>query len=178
MQFQYVTINQLHKSQDAPVPYPRMFYSEQKCAHFCSESSILGYGTGAFWDLWIRSIHFLQNTQINIIIPAAELTLNSLRLRQNGCHFPDDILKCIFLDENVWISIKISFKFVPNGPINNISALVEIMAWRWPGEKPLSEPMMVSLLMHICVVRPQWVNGVKSPVASMLFTDLDITLMT
>ena len=43
-------------------------------------------------------------------------------------------------------------------PINNISALVQIMAWRRPGDKPLSEPMMVSLLTHICVTRPQWVN--------------------
>ena len=32
------------------------------------------------------------------------------------------------------------------------------MAWRWPGDKPLSEPMMVNLLTHICVTRPQWVN--------------------
>ena len=33
------------------VPYPRMLRSEQKCAHFCSEWSIVGYGAGAFWDL-------------------------------------------------------------------------------------------------------------------------------
>ena len=33
------------------------------------------------------------------------------------------------------------------------------MAWRRPGDKPLSEPMMVSLSTHICVTRPQWVNG-------------------
>ena len=32
------------------------------------------------------------------------------------------------------------------------------MAWRRPGDKPLSEPMMASLLTHICVTRPQWVN--------------------
>ena len=32
------------------------------------------------------------------------------------------------------------------------------MAWRLPGDKPLSEPMMVSLLTHICVIRPQWIN--------------------
>ena len=31
-----------------------------------------------------------------------------------------------------------------------------IMAWRRPRDKPLSEPMMVYLLMHICVTRPQW----------------------
>ena len=46
-------------------------------------------------------------------------------------------------NENIWISIKISPKFVPKGPINNIPALVQIMAWRRPGDKPLSEPMMV-----------------------------------
>ena len=61
-------------------------------------------------------------------------------------------------NENVWISIKISLKFVPRGPINNIPALVQIMAWRRQGDKPLSEPMMVILLTHICVTRPQWVN--------------------
>ena len=49
-------MDQFHKSQNAPVPYPKMLHSEQKCAHFCSEWSILGYGTGAFWDIWIRAI--------------------------------------------------------------------------------------------------------------------------
>ena len=84
---------------------------------------------------------------------------NSLRPRPNRRHFADDILKCIFLNENVWISIKISLKFVPKGPINNIPALVQIMAWRRPGDKPLSEPMMVRLPTHICVTRPQWVKA-------------------
>ena len=44
-------IDQFHKFNNAPVPYPAMFHSEQKCAFFCSEWSIVGYGTGAFWDL-------------------------------------------------------------------------------------------------------------------------------
>ena len=56
------------------------------------------------------------------------------------------------------ISIRISLKFVPKGPINIIPALVWIMAWRRPGDKPLSEPMMVRLPTHICVTRPQWVK--------------------
>ena len=84
--------------------------------------------------------------------------INTLRPRQNGRHFADDIFKCIFLNENVWIPIKISLKFVPQGPINNIPALVQIMAWRRPSDKPLSEPMMVRLPTHICVTRPQWVK--------------------
>ena len=86
-------------------------------------------------------------------------TFNSLRPRQDGRHFPDDIFECIFLYENVCLSIIISLKFVLQGPINNIPALVQIMAWRRPGDKPLSEPMMVSLLTHMCVTRSQWVNN-------------------
>ena len=85
--------------------------------------------------------------------------INTLRPRQNGRHFADDIFRCIFLNENVWIPMKNSLKFVPKGPINNIPALVQIMAWRRPGDKPLSEPMMVRLLTHICVTRPQRVNN-------------------
>ena len=84
--------------------------------------------------------------------------VDSLRPRQNRRHFADDVFKCNFLNENVWIPIKISLKFVPKGPINNMPALVQIMAWRRPGDKPLSEPMMVSSLTHICVTRPLWVK--------------------
>ena len=68
--------------------------------------------------------------------------LNTLRPRQNGRRFADDVFKCIFLNENVIISIKISLKFVPKRSINNIPTLVQIMAWRRSGDKPLSEPMM------------------------------------
>ena len=96
----------------------------------------------------------LQLSLHNILKPS----VNTLRPRQNGRHFADDIIKCIFLNENVWISIRISLKFVHRGPINNIPSLVQIMAWRRPGDKPLSEPMMVNLLTHICVTRPQWVK--------------------
>ena len=48
---------------------------------------------------------------------------NTLRPRQNGSHFADDILKCIFLNDEVWIPIEISLKFVPKGPIDSIPAL-------------------------------------------------------
>ena len=45
---------------------------------------------------------------------------NTLRPRQNGCHFADDIFKCIFLNENIWTLIKISLKFVPRVPLTVI----------------------------------------------------------
>ena len=80
--------------------------------------------------------------------------VNTLRPRQNGRHFTDDIFKCIFLNENVWIPIKVSLKFAPRGPINNYS----IIGLGRPGAKPLSEQIMISLLTHICITRPQCVN--------------------
>ena len=81
--------------------------------------------------------------------------LNTLRLRQNGCHFADNIFKCIFLNESVRISNEISLKFVPKGLISNIPALIQIMASCWLGNKPLSEPTMVRLLTHICITQLQ-----------------------
>ena len=89
-----------------------------------------------------------------------QMYVNTPRQKRNG-HFGDDILKCIFFNENVWIMIKITLKFVPKCPINNIPALIQTMAWHRPGDKPLSESMMVSLPMHICITRPQWVENVS-----------------
>ena len=77
----------------------------------------------------------------------------TLRPRHNGYHFPKNIFRCIFLNEYVWILVKI-----PNCPINNIATLVLIMAWHQSGDMPLSEPMMVRLLMHICITLSQSVK--------------------
>ena len=98
-----------------------------------------------------------------------ESAINTLRPRQNGRYFPDDSFKWILLNKNVWISIEVSLKFVPKGSINNIPALVQIMAWRRPGDKPLFEPMMISLLTHICVTRSQWVNTSRVPGISLCY---------
>ena len=53
-------------------------------------------------------------------VPVTNVFVNTLGPRQNGRHIPDDIFKCIFLNESIWISIEISLKFVPKGPIYNI----------------------------------------------------------
>ena len=87
-----------------------------------------------------------------------KIVINTLRPRQNYRHFADDIFKRIFLKKNIWISLKVSLKFVPKVRFNNILPLVQIMAWCLLGAKPLSELMMVSLLKHTCVTRPQWVK--------------------
>ena len=82
---------------------------------------------------------------VPLMIYELKKSFKTLRLRLNGRHFTDDTFKRIFLYENVGISIK----------INNIPALVQVIAWRRPGDKPSTEPMVVRLLTHICITRPQ-----------------------
>ena len=53
------------------------------------------------------------------------ISFDTFRPSQNSHHFTNDI----FLNENVWISLKISLKFLPKVQIINIPALVQIMAW-------------------------------------------------
>ena len=60
-------------------------------------------------------------------------------LRQNARDFADDISKCIFLTENVWIPTKISTNFVPKDAVHIIAALVQIMSRRRKSDKPLCE---------------------------------------
>ena len=61
------------------------------------------------WDIGSQRCHLLLNTS---------------RPRPNGHHFADDVFKCIFLNEDIWNSLKIYLKFVPKVPIDNIPALV------------------------------------------------------
>ena len=82
-------------------------------------------------------------------------SFNTLRSWQNGHYFLNGIFKCIFLNGNVWISIRISLRFVCQGPFNNIPAMVQIMVCRRPSDKPLSGSMMVRLPTHIYVTRPR-----------------------
>ena len=82
---------------------------------------------------------------------SSETHLNTLRSRQNGRHLADNTFKCIFLNENVIISIKISLKCVHKGPFDSIPALVQILAWCWTSDKPLSEPMIFYIAdAYIC----------------------------
>ena len=98
--------------------------------------------------------------------------IKTLRPKKNGWHFSDDI----FLNENIQILIIIWLKFVHGVQINNTQALVQIIAWCRPGDKPLSESgVRVSLLTHIYMhhPRPQWVNPLMhdgvTPYWRMLF---------
>ena len=58
-----------------------------------------------------------------------------------------------------WFRLQFHWSLSPKVPINNISVFIQIMAWRRPGAKPLSEPMMTIVLTRICVIRPQWIKS-------------------
>ena len=79
------------------------------------------------------------------VTSSSDKGVNTLRSSQNGRHFSDDILKCIFLNENVRISIKIWMKFVLKGSgIGSDNGLAPT------GDKPLSETMMARLSTYMC----------------------------
>ena len=87
--------------------------------------------------------------------------VNTLKLQQNVPYFTDNIFQCIFLNENFWSLNTISLKYVSEGPIDNMVALVQIMAWCWSGDKSLPDHQCwPSSLMHICSTRKRWVNQI------------------
>ena len=83
-------------------------------------------------EMWNEITYPFPNLLQALLLSQGPLLLtwfNTLRPRQNGRHFADDIFKCIFLNENLLM--------------HNNPALVQIMAWRRSGDKPLSKPMIV-----------------------------------
>ena len=88
---------------------------------------------------YAKRIHNTQFCEPGVLIVTV---IKISRPRQNVCHFADDGFKCIFMNGNIWISIKISLRFVPKGSVNTISALFQIMTWCRIGDNPPSEPML------------------------------------
>ena len=149
--------------------------SSAKWRQFCFSLNVLKVSPTDYYtkpDMWLKASaeSIIKPAEGNIIPaddqarPSGGMTLKVqytilTHSRQSECHFADDLYKWICLHENVRISIKISLKLVPEGPIINIPALVQILVWRLRGDRPLSEPMMVRSLTHICITWPQGVSG-------------------
>ena len=127
--------------------------------------------TKSWMKIWVRLIlhcqflkqNFFSNCEYEFTDQTTSFKINSLRCLEFSRFMVQHIRSKIFsnaicLNANVWISIKILLNFVLKGSINKIPTLVHTMAWRRPGDKPLSEPMMLSLLTHICVTQHQWVK--------------------
>ena len=98
-----------------------------------------GMAVSDFLSFW-RTLLGLLVDQWNLRVPDLQMIwqpwrnlTNTMRSRQNGRHFVEDLLKCIFLNENIWLSPKIFTKVRSYGPINNIPALViwDTMTFMW-----------------------------------------------
>ena len=124
------------------------------------------HADNGLWIIWHNSYH------VTAIKRLCWKGVNTLRPEQDGRHSADDSFTCIFFNENCCILIKFSLKYVRKGPIDNNRALVQKMAWRRSGDKPLSQPMMGKFGAHIYVSRPQWVQRWETFIVPLLFEDL------
>ena len=108
-----------------------------------------------------------SNTVRHLIMGQITTTQNLVAIKEVR-HAGHNILKCIFLKENVQLLIKIPLKFVPRSPINNIPALIQLMAWCRPGNKPLSEPMMAQVTYpYMCITSMRY-SSIQSGLCSCL----------
>ena len=89
---------------------------------------------------------------------------NTLKPRQDGRNFGRRHFQMQFRQRKCFhFNISISLNFVPEGPIDNKTSLVQVMAWRLIGDKPLQRVQWWrSSMTQICVTRPHWVNNIKT----------------
>ena len=108
------------------------------------------------WFIWPYPSGLILRHRCNHMINPIKLPLT-----QWSWHKIAAILAMIFSNAFSWMEIllMISLKFDPRVWIDNIPTLIQIITWCRPGDKPLSEPMIADLLMHIWVTRPQWVKN-------------------
>ena len=135
-----VTFYTIHNNDNDITSVRLCFHEQQPIA--CPHRQAMGCLP---WDFWRKKITIYWecttiltitcDSSMRVSYCASSIShVNTLRLRQRAT-----IFKWIFVNENVWIFIKISLKFVPKGAISNIPALVRIMPWRQSGNKPLSQ---------------------------------------
>ena len=72
---------------------------------------------------------------------------------KNGPHFANEIFKLNFLYEGCGTLTQISMKFVPMGPVDNILALVQKMAWRRIGAPIYIRTNYGLVYGHFCVTK-------------------------
>ena len=138
----------------------KCFFLEQKsCISIHTSLKFVPEGCNSQWVITGPDSSLVSNRQQAISSTNEELT-------HWGWDKMANISQTTFWNACSWMKIyefrltfhKISLKFVPRVRINNIPSLVQIVAWRRPGDKPLSEPMMVNLLSDISITLPQWVK--------------------
>ena len=107
------------------------------------------HGAVPHWTQWYRC----YRETIVIVVCIDKIALTQWSRDKMAAISQTMSSSAFFLNENIWILIRISLKSFSEGSIN-------IMAWHRPGDKPSSESMMVRLVTQMCVTRPQWVKHI------------------
>ena len=121
----------------------------------CSNIVNLNLRNKLQWNLKQNSYIFIQeNASENIVCRMAAILSRGDELT----HWGRDKMAAVFQTtlSNAFSWMKMLYFWLN---FTGFPALIQIMAWRRSGDKPLSEPMMGRLPTHICVTRPQWVKG-------------------
>ena len=129
----------------------------------------------AYWRRFDDVTLSLWSHAVDVVTPwrhAAQLA-PWMKKHKDALRCADDIFKRIFFNENVWISITIPLKFIPKGPINNIPAMVQIMAWRRPGDKPLSDKCW---LVHWRIYASLGLNEFTAFISETVCSNFSLTL--
>ena len=138
-----------------PCPADRGSFTWEPTVSHGLDSNVINGTSGQLTAAWLDQTQLVRSARLQGSWPPQKSILHSIMVESqplvllnpsppghNGDHFADDIFICIFINEKFCILIKISLKFVPEGPTDNIPTLAWIMAWCWIGDKPLSEPML------------------------------------
>ena len=114
----------------------------------------------------------IRNETLPKLVTKIINTFNSSPPRQDGHHATGDIFKCIFMNEKSCILIEIPPKFVPKVRLTSQSidksVLIQVMAWRQRGNKPLTEPMQTQFTDAYMQYNERWVNGDIIPQQELL----------
>ena len=98
----------------------------------------------------------VNNDRVGVYFQASGLSLTHWGWDKMAATLADYTFKCISLNENSWILDNLSVKYVTWDIIDNMAALVQIMAWRRTGDKPLSEAMLLycadAYMRHLALV--------------------------
>ena len=134
------------------VPLVRMTLVFSNICELCNSNKVQWSGFRVSQKWWHGRISLLvqlsitsssDNTDdVHLIIRGKMHMINSHPPGKNGHHFADNIFRCIFMNKEFCILIRITLEIVPKSPIDGNPALLQIMAWHHTGDKALSEPML------------------------------------
>ena len=108
-------------SRDTEIPLARQIKVYICTIHF----KLMDQPSKLYWAPFQVYLYFCKMFNDNIMLRV--VAINTLRPRENGRKFPDDIFKCSLW--SYWILIKISLKFISEGPI--IYAYIWVTRSQW-----------------------------------------------